>query len=171
MDRRNLDLVQPPKWCDTPRLRYCWKHPWTRVARRNRRFRKRLLRHGYLTPHFKLKDAKCHDGTAVPDSLRRAAQRHAFHLERFRHAIGGKALPVLSWYRTPSYNRAIGGASASKHMEAIATDFSRELIDSIGRSLFFRTADLVFANGGVGTYPSGSGHLDSRGYRARWTSF
>lgn len=152
-------------------MRRFWKRPWMRAARRSHKFKRLLLEHGYLSPHFTLADAKCHDGTPVPSSMRHDAQRHAFNLERFRHQIGDRPLPVLSWYRDPAYNRAIGGATASKHMLAIATDFTTQLVNAIGRSRFFSIANRVFSNGGVGDYPSGSAHLDSRGYRARWTSF
>jgi hypothetical protein len=56
-------------------------------------------------------------------------------------------------------------------MAGDATDFASELIDRIGRQRFFAAAGKIFANGGIGTYPSGSAHVDSRGYPARWTSF
>jgi hypothetical protein len=44
-------------------------------------------------------------------------------------------------------------------------------VDSFGHGTFDRAADRVFANGGFGTYPSGARHTDSRGSRARWSSF
>lgn len=159
------------------RYRPLWSHPWWRIARRNKGFRRWLLGHGYLSPHFKVSEAACHDGTPVPRSdpqrgyLRHKAQHHAFNLERLRHRLGGKPLRILSWYRTPSYNAQIGGASESRHMFADATDFDVSFVNSFGPGVFDREADRVFSNGGFGQYPGGSRHTDSRGYRARWSSF
>lgn len=148
-----------------------WAHPWTEGARKSLGFRRWLKRNGYLTPHFRTADSRCHDGTPVPLRMSYACRQHAFRLEKFRHAVGDKPLPVLSWYRTPAYNRKIGGARNSMHMRAIATDFTKATVDSVGRARWFQVADVVFSNGGVGDYPAGSAHLDSRGYRARWRSF
>lgn len=153
------------------KYRYHWEHPWTEKARKSVGFRRWLKQHGYLSPNFKTAESKCKDGTPVPRRYSYACRQHAFRLEKFRHAVGDRSLPILSWYRTPAYNRKIGGASQSMHMRAIATDFDRSTVDRIGRARWFNTADVIFKDGGVGDYPAGSAHLDSRGYRARWRSF
>jgi hypothetical protein len=153
------------------RYRKHWAHPWTSRAKRSPGFRSWLARHGYLSPHFTLREAACHDGTPVPRMLRPGARNHAFNLEKLRHALGGVRMPVLSWYRTPAYNRKIGGATRSQHMTARATDFSKAWVDDIGHARVFNTANIIFSNGGVGEYPGGSAHFDSRGWRARWTSW
>lgn len=153
------------------KYRRYWREPWLDKARRSLGFRRWLKKHGLLSPHFPTSEARCKDGTRVPRRLAYGARQHAFRLEKFRHACGDKSLNVLSWYRTPAYNRTIGGASKSQHMTARATDFSRETVDRIGRKRFFSVAEAIFSNGGVGDYPSGSAHLDSRGFRARWRSY
>lgn len=153
------------------RYRKYWKSPWSLRARRSKAFRDFCWKNGYLSPHFSREDGACHDGTPIPASLRRNAQRHAFNMERFRHALGDKPIPILSWYRTESYNRRIGGATHSQHIQADASDVDKSVVERIGRSRFFQVANVIFRNGGVGDYPSGSAHTDSRGYRARWTSF
>lgn len=153
------------------RWRPLWSHPWWRIARKNPGFKRWCRDHGYLSPHFTRGEAACHDGSPVPSSLLGEAQHHAFNLERFRHKLGGPSLPVLSWYRTPSYNAQIGGASQSRHMSADATDFSVGTVQAIGTGRWDSVAADVFRNGGRGRYPGGSRHLDSRGYSATWTSF
>ncbi len=89
-------------------------------------------------------------------------------MERLRHELGDKPLPVLSWYRTPAHNTAVGGASQSRHMHADAADFTTQTVAGFGAARFDATCDKVFANGGFGRYPSGSRHGDSRGSPARW---
>ena len=158
-------IAVPEKYLDH------WRRPWTRKAKYSPGFRLWLHKKGRLSPHFTYSEAACKDGTQIPRHLRTKARNHAFNLERFRQELGGVSLPVMSWYRHPAYNRKIGGASKSQHMSAVATDFSRQTVDRIGRQKFFEVANRVFKNGGVGDYPSGSAHVDSRGYFARWTSF
>ena len=150
--------------------RWHWDHPWSERAYDSPGFRLWLGRHGYLSPHFRLSEATSRNGEDLPKRLRPRARRHAFNLEKLRHELGDRPLPVLSWYRSPAYNRVVGGARFSRHIAGDATDFASDLIDRLGRERFFAAADAIFADGGVGTYPSGSAHLDSRGYRARWTS-
>ena len=147
-----------------------WQQPWNGGAARSAAFRKLLLKHGHLSPHFTLKEAACHDpaGTPVPTSLRANAQRQAFALERLRHELGDKPLPVLSWYRTPSWNEHVGGATNSRHMQADASDFTVQTVHSFGDGRFDAACERVYAKGGFGRYASGSRHGDSRGSKARW---
>lgn len=152
-----------------------YERPWTKRARarRNVRFRRWLWKNGKLTPNFTRAEYRCHDSrnSEVWGLLKYRARQHCFKLERFRHAVGDKSMPIISAYRTPAYNAEIKGASASRHMSGDATDFSAATVNRVGRDRFFTVANEIFANGGVGDYPSGSAHLDSRGYRARWRSF
>lgn len=153
------------------RYRRLWRKPWARRAPLVFGFRRWLQRHGYLSPHFTLAEAASKDGTPVPRRLLRAARNHAFRLERVRHALGDQPIPIISWHRSPAHNAAVGGASQSQHLKARATDHPREWVERVGRFRFDRVADRIFKDGGVGRYPAGSVHLDSRGWRARWTSF
>lgn len=153
------------------RFRHHWHYPYGRRARHSRAFKKWLWQHGYVTPHFTRNEWRCHDGTPVPKALRKNAQRHGFMLERFRHRLGDKPLRAISFYRTAEYNRRIGGATLSRHVQADASDFSKSTVDGFGSRHFFAVADKLWGNGGVGQYPGGSAHTDSRGYRARWSTF
>lgn len=56
-------------------------------------------------------------------------------------------------------------------MQADATDFTVPTVNSFGFGKFAAACEKVYASGGFGTYPSGSLHVDSRGMRARWSSF
>jgi GH25 family lysozyme M1 (1,4-beta-N-acetylmuramidase) len=158
-----------PSW--VPRQHWDkWQRPWEAAAARSAAFRDLLWSHGLVSPHFSRKEAACHDpaNTAVPTSLRANAQRQGFHLERLRHELGDKPLPVLSWYRTPHHNKTVDGASDSRHMQADATDFTTQTIASFGVSRFDAACERVYAKGGFGRYASGSRHGDARGFKARW---
>ena len=83
---------------------------------------------------------------------------------------------VLSWARSWEHNKAVGGAFDSQHLYFTATDIDLAEIIRLcpwegGRATFAQLLETVFAAGGVGLYPAGNRHCDSRGYRARWTAF
>lgn len=167
----------------SPKLQDAIRHPWSRARRKalgrlgRYRLRRFLNKHGHITPNFTWAEAKSKPnpyeprGKRVPLTKRRRCIKHAWNLERVRHRVGDQPLSFLSWYRSPVHNKFVGGASQSRHMEADATDFTPSTIHRIGRSKLMAALDIVFWNGGVGDYPSGAVHCDSRGYRARWRSF
>lgn len=157
-----------PTWLPK-RYRDHWERPWTRKAARSPGFRLLLARHRMLSPHFSYAEAASKDGTAIPRQLRTQARNHAFKLERLRHVLGDGPLPITSWYRSPAHNRKVGGAAKSKHMDAIATDHPMEFVRR--HPNFDKHANEIFRDGGFGTYPGGARHVDSRGIRARWTTF
>jgi zinc D-Ala-D-Ala carboxypeptidase len=77
-------------------------------------------------------------------------------LQALRERLG-KPLIVLSAYRSPEHNRAVGGAKVSKHMEGIAFDIAManhdpEAFEAAARAVGFQ---------GFGFYPrSGFIHID-----------
>jgi GH25 family lysozyme M1 (1,4-beta-N-acetylmuramidase) len=158
-----------PRWVPS-RYWPLWLKPWEDSASKSAKFRDMCWQHGYASPHFSRKETACHDAqnSPVPAKLRASAQREAFALEKLRHTLGDKSLPILSWYRTPAHNAAVGGASQSRHMQADAVDFTVQTVQSFGSSRFDAACEKIFANGGFGSYPSGSRHGDTRGSRARW---
>ena len=75
----------------------------------------------------------------------------------------GKPITINSGYRTPSYNKAIGGAKQSQHMEGTAVDivvkdYTPEEVAHLGKLLGFR---------GIGLYNTFC-HLDVRHDGAYW---
>ena len=120
-----------------------------------------------------------------PVRVRQGVRRQAARLQKLRsqvnrarrkHGLKPTGLNVLSWYRSPAHNKNVGGASDSRHMYGDACDIALQEIDRLcpwkgGRAHFDRIADRVFRDGGLGTYPAGNRHVDTRGYRARWSSF
>jgi hypothetical protein len=69
----------------------------------------------------------------------------------------GKPLIVLSAYRSPEHNRAVGGAKASKHMDGIAFDIAMANHDPVA----FEAAARAVGFQGFGFYRrSGFMHID-----------
>jgi uncharacterized protein YcbK (DUF882 family) len=135
-----------------------------------------------ITDHFNAEEFRSHDGVDYPaewvdDRLRPLCAL----LEQVR-ALAGGPLAVISGYRSPAHNTAVGGAKLSQHMEGRAADV-RPVTD--GGSLAHACAELharVLAAaqrgelpdlGGLGLYP-GWIHVDIRpkppsGHIAQWT--
>jgi uncharacterized protein YcbK (DUF882 family) len=82
----------------------------------------------------------------------------------------GKPCRILSSYRSPAYNKAVGGAPLSQHLRFNALDIT---IDGISPQ---RVYDKLLEwrregrfTGGLGLYPSsGFVHIDTRGTNAAW---
>lgn len=83
-------------------------------------------------------------------------------LQELRAEIG---LPfhVNSGYRSPEYNKKVGGAPNSFHMQGMAFDIS---LSNLNRDTMFKKAEDYGFNG-IGQYNSFI-HIDTRDYRARW---
>lgn len=60
---------------------------------------------------------------SIPASLVPNATRTAMLLEQVRIVLGGLPITVTSGYRSPVVNKAVGGASNSQHLKALAADF------------------------------------------------
>ena len=82
----------------------------------------------------------------------------------------GRPCTILSSYRSPDYNRAVGGVTASQHMDFRALDIA---FDGIPPRLVFEKLSAWRAQGkftgGLGLYPgAGFVHIDTRSSNATW---
>ena len=121
-----------------------------------------------LSKNFKKSEFKCRDGTSVPCELMDNLNELVENLQIIRDYIK-QPMHIISGYRTPKYNRRIGGARKSQHMKAKAADLRvkgmtpkelREIIICLIKEGKIKT-------GGVGLYTSFV-HYDTRGWNARW---
>jgi uncharacterized protein YcbK (DUF882 family) len=154
-----------------------------------------------VSPHFRLKQFLCkEDTTSEFPKYVVLKERLLLKLEAILERVNAlgyhvDTLHVLSGYRTPYYNHAIGDVLYSMHQWGSAADVyidkdnkgnmddlnhdgridaadSRLLYDAIEKML----ADPSFTKfeGGMGWYPGTSAHppfvhVDVRGLRARWS--
>lgn len=107
--------------------------------------------------------------TYPPDALWPRMIATAQVLDNFRELIGAP-VRITNAYRSPAYNKAIGGASASLHMQFNALDFVVEggsRPTQWARVLRAMRSEQGLFKGGVGLYPTFV-HVDTRGNNADW---
>ncbi len=123
---------------------------------------------GDLTRNFSIKEFACRDGSGVPKNYQSNVKKLATNLQVLRDHIGQR-IHVNSGYRTPSYNKKVGGASKSQHLYAKAGDIRAQT--KTPKKLHSIIEKLIsggkMAQGGLGLY-STFVHYDVRGYKARW---
>ena len=131
--------------------------------------RKRKIEAMKITEHFTWEEAKCKDGTEVPEDLRGNVISVASNIETLRKALGGVPINVHSWYRTKSYNAKIGGALNSQHLQGKAVDISTKEFTplEIKNTIEELIKDGKMNEGGIGLYKTFV-HYDIRGIKARW---
>lgn len=111
---------------------------------------------GDLSPHFSRHEFDSPDGVrAAPDPRLLAC------LERLRRLCGNKPLRIVSGFRTPAYNRKVGGARRSQHLYNRAADIP------VGYATLAQAEAAGFT--GIGTKGKWVRHVDVRAQRARWT--
>lgn len=121
-----------------------------------------------LERNFILSEFKCKDGSDVPDSMLDNVKLLAKNLQVLRDEIG-KPIRVISGYRSPKYNRKIGGARKSQHMTAKAADIKiKGMTPAEVKSTIVRLIkEGKMMSGGIGLYRTFT-HYDVRGRNARW---
>jgi len=135
-----------------------------------------------VSPHFTLKQFICKEDTTKTFPKYVVLQEQLpFTLEALVERVNAlgfnaDAVHVMSAYRTPYYNSAIGDVKYSMHQFGGAADVyvdgldAAVLHDEIGRMM---AADPGRLQGGLGLYPATKGHppfvhVDVRGKTARW---
>lgn len=122
-----------------------------------------------LTEHFSLGEFACHDGTPVPEGLIPLVRTLAERLEVIREALGGKPMKILSGYRSPAWNKKVGGVKASYHVLGRAADIT---VEGVSPKIVADTIERLIRDGklppsGLGRY-KGFTHYDTRARNARW---
>lgn len=177
-----------------------FKRGWKLVSKKPRRFKPVWIKipdqvkpkpkygfNGTVGPaiRFTWAETESGDGEPVKGVIKQNAVTQARLLNQLRKNIakhyrvrfGDVSITVNSWYRSPSYNKKIGGASLSQHMTGRATDIT---VAVRGERLHPRkVAELAesvpaLRKGGIGWYDAAHGnftHVDHRaGGPARWVN-
>ncbi len=89
--------------------------------------------------------------------------------DEIRHRLG-KPINTLSIYRSPSYNRCVGGVANSQHKQGTATDaYSKRAKAKTIYRIALRLRKEGFFKGGIGLYVKKNFvHVDVRGANATW---
>lgn len=115
-----------------------------------------------LSTNFKVREFACNDGSDVvfvSAALVDVLQKIRDHF--------GKPVILNSAYRTPTYNKKVGGATYSQHCYGTAADISIKGVAPATVAAFAET--LLKGTGGIGIYATqGFTHVDVRKTKSRW---
>ena len=111
---------------------------------------------GDLSPHFSRHEFDSHDGARAHPAPELIAA-----LERLRSICGDRPLKIVSGYRSPAHNRAVGGKPRSQHLVNKAADIPE------GYATVAQAERAGFT--GIGNKGAWAVHVDVRPTRARWS--
>lgn len=120
-----------------------------------------------LTPNFHISELMCRDGTTVPFGFLENARRICLHAQLLRNRVG--PLVVVSGFRTPEWNKRVGGAAKSQHLTSSALDLRSATLpaDELHRIYLWMIRTHQVDDGGLGLYKSWL-HIDL-GRPRRWS--
>ncbi|MDO5106587.1 D-Ala-D-Ala carboxypeptidase family metallohydrolase [Capnocytophaga sp.] len=121
-----------------------------------------------LTKNFTKKEFECRDGSVMPLQVLENVKIVAEQLQILRDFVG-KSIVINSGYRSPSYNKRVGGAPKSQHLLGKAADIT--IVGLSPKKVAQIIENLIkegkMKQGGIGIY-KGFTHYDIRGVKARW---
>ena len=113
-----------------------------------------------LSTNFKVREFRCKDGSdpvLVHPELVKVLQDIRTHF--------GRPITINSAFRTPDYNKKVGGERQSQHLYGRAADI---VIPGVSPKKVAEYAEKLMPNkGGIGIYPTFT-HIDVRSKKARW---
>jgi uncharacterized protein YcbK (DUF882 family) len=126
------------------------------------------LPEGHLSKDFSLREFQCKDGSITPKSVISNLEELAQNLQVLRDTASSR-IRITSGYRSPKYNKRVGGAGESQHVYGRAADIQ---VDGLKPKEVYNLIEQLIADGkmkqgGLGLYPTFV-HYDVRGNRARW---
>jgi len=121
-----------------------------------------------ITTNFTLEEFNCKDGSTMPNDVMINIIKLAKNLQVLRDAIG-KTIIINSAYRSPDYNKKIGGVKDSQHLKGNASDITVKGMTpkEVAKIIEGLIANGKMQQGGIGIYPNFV-HYDIRGVKARW---
>ena len=114
-----------------------------------------------LSEHFDDSEFSCHHCKKLPEHGMDGELIQL--LEAIREQTG--PITIMSGYRCPDHNRAVGGAKSSQHLLGTAADI--QVFGFTPKQVALIAQHLMPTKGGVGIYPTFT-HVDVRRNRARW---
>ena len=109
-----------------------------------------------MSNNFSFTEFRCKCGGRYSTCKRMWTNRsHVLRLEKYRAKVG-KPVRIISGYRCPSHNQAVGGASKSQHMYGYSSDF----VGLVGSDTL--ASWRIFAGIGKGGQTGRAVHGDSR---------
>ena len=117
-----------------------------------------------VTSHFSLEEFRCKDGTPYPaEWVDSRLMPLCEQLELVRALCGNRVVTITSGYRTPEYNRKVGGVKNSQHIEGRAADIRVAGLSAriVAQKILGAVSAKELGVKGIGSYASFT-HVDIR---------